>query len=188
LTARTPAERIPNTRTSAAAASEYNGGQLQGAAADNWPVLGGQQGAIYLVKLVPGGVREPHWHPSVWELNFVISGRVRWSVAGPDGTSDSFEGGAGDLVFAPQGHFHYFENASDTDDLVVLIAFNAEVSEPQDDIGIVASLSALPAEVLSAVFKAPAEVFQSIPRNSQRVVIARKPGFERTDRRPEDGQ
>lgn len=161
-----------------AAASSYEGGTLQGAAAENWSILAGQQGSIYLARLKPGGVREPHWHPSAWEFNFVVSGKVRWSLVGPDGTHDGFEGGAGDLVFAPQGHFHYFENASATEDLVVLIAFNSSASEPKDDIGLVASLGAVPPDVLGAVFGASPDLFSQLPRNTERVVIARKPGFK----------
>lgn len=161
-----------------AAGSRYEGGSLQGAIAGNWSILAGQQGSVYLARLKPGGVREPHWHPSAWELNFVVSGKVRWSLVGPDGTHDAFEGGAGDLVFAPQGHFHYFENASETEELVVLIAFNASASEPEDDIGVVASVSALPADVLGAVFGVAPEMFGKLPRNTERVVIARKPGFD----------
>ena len=102
-----------------AAGSSSEGGSLQGAIAANWSILAGLQGSVDLARLKPGGIREPHWHPSAWELNFVVSGKVRWSLVGPNGTHDAFEGGAGDLVFAPQGHFHYFENASDTEELVV---------------------------------------------------------------------
>ncbi len=161
------------------ASSTYPGGSLQGAIAANWSILAGQQGSVYLARLKPGGVREPHWHPSAWELNFVIAGKVRWSLVGPDGTHDAFDGGAGDLVFAPQGHFHYFENASETEELVVLIAFNASSSEPEDDIGVVASVSALPADVLGAVFGVAPEMFDTLPRNTERVVIARKPGYSK---------
>lgn len=154
--------------------SRFDGGDLRGAVADNWSVLKGQQGSVYLARLAPGGVREPHWHPSAWEMNFVVSGRVRWSLVGPGGTSDRFEGKAGDLVFAPQGHFHYFENASDTEDLVVLIVFNTSVAEPDDDIGLVESLSAIPPDVLAAIFGVPADTFKAIPKNRDRVVIASK--------------
>ena len=160
-----------------AAGSDYPGGNLRGATADNWKVLAGQQGSVYLARLHPGGVREPHWHPSAWELNYVISGEVRWTLVGPSGTHDTFEGSAGDLVFAPQGHFHYFENASDAEDLVVLIAFNASATEPGDDIGLAESVSAMPADVLGAIFGAPASVFANLPQQRDRVVIARKPGF-----------
>ncbi len=156
------------------APSVFDGGTLQGATAENWPILSGQQGSVYLARLEPGGVREPHWHPSAWELNFVVSGKARWSLVGPQATHDEFEAGPGDLVFAPQGHFHYFENASGTEDLVVLIVFNASAGEPDDDVGIVASLSAIPPEVLGAVFKTSPDAFRNLPRKIERVTIARK--------------
>jgi oxalate decarboxylase len=154
--------------------STFDGGTLQGASEENWKILSNQQASVYLARLEPGGVREPHWHPSAWELNYVISGKVRWSFAGPQATHDSFEASAGDLVFAPQGHFHYFENASETEDLVVLIVFNAGAGEPDDDVGILASLSAIPPDVLGAVFKTAPEAFANLPRKFERVTIARK--------------
>jgi len=157
-----------------APADLFDGGGLQGAHGDNWPLLQGQQGAIYLARLAPGGVREPHWHPSAWEINFVIQGRVRWSFVGPNSTHDSFEAAKGDVVFAPQGHLHYFENASDTDDLIVLIVFNSSAKEPDDDIGIVQSLKAMPPDVLAAVFGASPETFATLPGKFGRVVIASK--------------
>lgn len=69
---------------------------------------------------------------------------------------------------------------------MVLIAFNASSSEPEDDIGIAASMGALPADVLAAVFdpvfSATPDLFENLPRATERVVIARKPGYE--DGRP----
>ncbi len=51
-------------------------------------MLKDQEGSVYFVHPEVGGMREPHWHPTVWELNYVISGRARWTVMGthPDGT------------------------------------------------------------------------------------------------------
>jgi oxalate decarboxylase len=46
-----------------------------------------------------------------------------------------FEAGKGDVIFAPQGHYHYFENASATEELVALIVFNSDATEPKDGIG-----------------------------------------------------
>ncbi|MFC4560516.1 cupin domain-containing protein [Nocardiopsis mangrovi] len=155
-------------------ASVFDGGQLQGGNGENWPILAGQQAAVYLVRLRPGGIREPHWHPSAWEVNYVISGTVRWVFVGPAGTQDAFEAGAGDVVFAPQGHFHYFENASATDDLDVLIVFNSSATEPDDDIGIVHALSAIPRDVLASVFGTAPDVFDAIPKTLRRVVISRR--------------
>jgi len=62
----------------------------------------------------------------------------------PNGTQDVFEAGKGDVIFAPQAHYHYFENASATEELVALIVFNSDAAEPKDDIGIGQSLTAIP--------------------------------------------
>ncbi len=51
-----------------------------------------------------GGIREPHWHPSAWEINVILAGRSRWVFVGPNGTQDVFEADKGDVIFAPQGH------------------------------------------------------------------------------------
>ena len=57
---------------------------------------------------------------------------------------------------------------------MVLIAFNASSSEPESDIGVIASINALPADVLGI----GPELFGKLPRNIKRVLIARKPGYE----------
>src|SRR6476620_5199756 len=56
----------------------------------------------------PGGIREPHWHPSAWELNIVTSGVAAWVVIDGNGNHESFDQHVGEIVFAPQGSFHYF--------------------------------------------------------------------------------
>jgi hypothetical protein len=38
----------------------FPGGSLQGANSENWPILVGQKGAVYLARLAVGGIREPH--------------------------------------------------------------------------------------------------------------------------------
>ena len=155
------------------APDRFDGGTLRGANADNWKIMRGQEGAVYLVRLEPGGVREPHWHPSAWELNFIISGKARWSILGLQGEHTAFEANKGDLVFAPQGHFHYFENAGE-EDLVVLIVFNTDAAEPRNDIGIVASLSAMPPDVLALFMGVSPQVFENMKRRVLPVTIAKR--------------
>ncbi|WP_228836053.1 cupin domain-containing protein [Nocardia brasiliensis] len=156
----------------------FDGGTLRGANEQNFPVLAGQEGSVYFIHLEPGGIREPHWHPTAWELNYVVSGTVRWTILGthPDGTyrQDTFEANANDLVFAPQGYFHYFENPSTTEPLDVLVIFNTSAQEPNDDLGIVGSLNSIPREVLAACFKVPVSAFDQIPTDVTPVVITRR--------------
>ncbi|MBF6329548.1 cupin domain-containing protein [Nocardia transvalensis] len=165
-------------KLTAAQKSTYDGGYLQGANENTFPILRGQRGAVYFVRLEVGGFREPHWHPTAWELNFVISGKSKWTILGthPDGRyhTTTFEAEQGDLVFAPQGHLHYFENARSDAPLDVLVIFNSSAGEPYDDIGIVASLNAMPRDVLAAAFGVPESTFAPIPAEIEPIVIGRR--------------
>ncbi|QWF78634.1 cupin domain-containing protein [Amycolatopsis sp. CA-230715] len=172
---RQAAHLFPLSKT---APSKFDGGTLRGANEDTFPVLAGQNGSAYLVHLDVGGIREPHWHPSAWELNYIIAGTAKWTILGThaDGSyhNDAFEAGKGDLVFAPTGFFHYFENASTTEGLDVLVIFNTSTAEPNDDIGIVGTLNSLPRDVLGAVFGVPASAFGAIPQKIEPVVITKR--------------
>jgi len=156
---------------------QYDGGYLQGANEQTFPILAGQNGAVYFVQLAPGGIREPHWHPSAWELNYIVSGTANWTILGshPDGSyhQDPFTAGPGDLVFAPTGFFHYFANASTTEPLNVLVVFNSSTPEPNDDLGIVASFNSIPRDILAASFGVPVSAFAAIPDQVVPVVITK---------------
>ena len=115
----------------------------------------------------------------------ILAGRSRWVFVGPNGTQDVFEAGKGDVIFAPQGHYHYFENASATEELVALIVFNSDAAEPKDDIGIGQSLTAIPNDVLSAVLNVPVSVFDQIPtvgRPNRHCEAPRRPDWGQTVR------
>lgn len=165
-------------KLTASEAMKYDGGTLQGAHEGNFPVLVGQQAAVYFVHLDVGGMREPHWHPTAWELNYIISGSATWTILGthPDGRyrRDVFQAHQGDLVFAPQGFFHFFGNASTDRPLQVLIVFNSSAQEPNDDIGIVAAVNSVPREILAASFGVPVTAFDQIPTDIKPVVITKR--------------
>ncbi|RMI28982.1 cupin domain-containing protein [Nocardia stercoris] len=159
----------------AASPDRFDGGTLQGAHEQNFPVLAGQNGAAYFVRLEPGGIREPHWHPTAWELNYHISGTAKWTLLGthPDGSyrTDVFEAHAGDLVFAPQGFFHYFENARTDAPLELLIVFNTSAPETSDDIGLLAAMNSMPRDVTASVLGVPVSALAAIPTEIKPVVI-----------------
>ena len=69
----------------------HDGGSFQQANEDNFPILKGQEASILLLTLQPGGIREPHWHPSAWELNIVTSGVATWVVIDGNGNHESFD-------------------------------------------------------------------------------------------------
>jgi oxalate decarboxylase len=127
-----------------------------------------------LLTLQPGGIREPHWHPSAWELNIVTKGVATWVVIDGNGNYEAFDQHVGDIMFAPQGSFHYFENRG-KDDMSITIIQNTSAPEDKDNIGIGESLSRLPPRVLSAVFGVPEETFSSFKKIDKAIVILRSP-------------
>ena len=153
--------------------SSFDGGSFQQADEENFPILKGQQASIVSLTLQPGGIREPHWHPSAWEINIVTKGVAAWSLVDGDGNHESFDQHVGDVVFAPQGSFHYFENRG-TDDMKIVIIQNTSAAEPKDNIGIGESLSKLPPRVLSALFGVPADTFKSFKKFDDAIVVLRK--------------
>src|SRR5712691_10091570 len=78
-------------------------GTVQGAYEKVFPVVRGQQAAMFLVVLRPKGIREPHWHPTAWEFDYCISGRARMSFVAPNNEWNIFDVEPGQIVFVPQG-------------------------------------------------------------------------------------
>ena len=152
--------------------AKYDGGWFQQADEDVFPILKGQTASIVKLTLVPGGIREPHWHPSAWELNIVTSGVAAWVLVDGNGNHESFDQHVGDVVFAPQGSFHYFENRGPADMKIIIIQ-NTSTPESKDNIGIGESLSLLPPRVLSAVFGVPADTFKPFKKFDSAIVILR---------------
>jgi oxalate decarboxylase len=56
------------------------------------------------------GIVEPHTHPNAAELNYVINGKIRFTVFGPNGEAETSEISQGQVFFVPPGYFHYLEN------------------------------------------------------------------------------
>ena len=74
---------------SALTPTTYDGGSLQQAHEGHFPILTGQEASIQLITLQPGGIREPHWHPSAWEINLVTSGVATWVLIDGNGNKST---------------------------------------------------------------------------------------------------
>ena len=174
---RIPAETITSQshlfHLGAQPVSSFDGGSFQQADEESFPILTGQAASIVLLTLQPGGIREPHWHPSAWEINIVTKGVASWALVDGNGNHESFDQKVGDVVFAPQGSFHYFENRG-SDDMKIVIVQNTSAPEAKDNIGIAESISKLPPRVLSAMFGVPAETFDKFKKYDKAIIILRK--------------
>ena len=153
--------------------SSFDGGSFQQADEENFPILKGQEASIVSLTLQPGGIREPHWHPSAWEINIVTKGVASWALVDGNGNHESFDQKVGDVVFAPQGSFHYFENRG-PGDMKIVIVQNTSAPEAKDNIGIGESISRLPPRVLSAIFGVPEKTFNSFKKIDEAIVVLRK--------------
>jgi oxalate decarboxylase len=137
-----------------------------GMAAD-FPILKGL--ALFLIDLKPTGIIEPHTHPNAAELNYVINGKVRFTVFGPNGQVETSEIGKGQVFFVPPGYFHYLENPDSIRGGTVASFFN---SESPEFIGLVGGLSAYSNEALGSVFNKEPEIFSNLPRQVKNIFIA----------------
>ena len=66
--------------------------------------------AAALVEVVPGALRELHWHPNASEWQYYIEGQGRMGVFAGNGQARTFDFMAGDVGFVPFATGHYVEN------------------------------------------------------------------------------
>lgn len=146
---------------------QTSGGTGKLGMATDFPILRGL--ALFLIELKPTGIIEPHTHPNAGELNYVINGKVRFTVFGPSGQVATSEIGKGQVFFVPAGYFHYLENPDNMSAGAVASFFN---NENPEFIGLVGGLSAYSNQVLGSVFNKEPESFSSLPRQMKNIFIA----------------
>jgi uncharacterized RmlC-like cupin family protein len=76
------------------------------------------------VTTAPGGRTEVHHHGDCETSIYIIKGRARFYSG--EGLRDVVEADEGDFVFVPAREVHVEANASDTDELVVLLSRNCD--------------------------------------------------------------
>jgi oxalate decarboxylase len=89
------------------------GGTVQIADSRNFPA--NTFVASSLVTVVPGGLRELHWHPNADEWQYYIKGKAQVGVftAGPKAQTSNFN--PGDIGYVKQNNGHYVKNTGNTE-------------------------------------------------------------------------
>ncbi len=128
--------------------------------------------SLVSLRMVPGSVREPHWHPDGTELNYVVAGEARLTVFSPDGEVDTFTLTRGQASTIPSGYFHHIENIG-RDELHMTVFFSSSLP---GDIGISGALSAYANDVLGASFDLDPKFFAALPKISEDVLVVRGGG------------
>lgn len=144
---------------------QTHGGYVQAALKDHLPVLEGL--GILGFGLNPQGVVEPHWHTNAGELIYIIKGKTRITVMGPDGNPEVLEVNGGQGAFAPASHFHNIENVGDDD--VEVIAFFSD-AQP-DFIGVGEVVGSYSNEMLGSIFNVSPDYFDQFKKPSGPLII-----------------
>jgi uncharacterized RmlC-like cupin family protein len=76
-----------------------------------------------VVTTAPGGKTRIHHHGECETSIFIVSGRARYTW-GPTGLEQSMDAGPDDFIYIPAGEVHVEENASPTEQLVVVLTRN----------------------------------------------------------------
>lgn len=108
-------------------AKTHPGGWSKEANVTNFPVS--EKLAGVLMQLVPGGLRELHWHANAAEWAYVFSGHCRVTTIDPQNQSQVADFGPGDVWYFPRGHGHSIQGIGSEPCLFVLIFDNGYFSE-----------------------------------------------------------
>lgn len=89
-------------------AQRFPGGSVRIVDSSNFPIS--QTVAAALVEILPGGMRELHWHPNNDEWQYYLTGQGRMTVFAGNGVSRTFDYRAGDVGDVPFAFGHYIQN------------------------------------------------------------------------------
>jgi oxalate decarboxylase len=148
------------------------GGSAKEATVKQLPISTGLAGVS--MRLKPGGLRELHWHANAAEWAFVVKGRVRTTVIGPDGLSETNDFDPGDVWYFPRGHGHAVQNLGQEEAHFVLVFDDGGFSEYRT-FSVTDWLGHTPAAVLARGLGLPEEAFAKFPREELFIPQGRVP-------------
>ncbi|GAQ88714.1 oxalate decarboxylase [Klebsormidium nitens] len=113
--------------------------------------------------VVPGGVREPHWH-TVNEFAYVTGGKGTIQTVGPTGADTySYDAVPGNLFFFPTGYSHTIRNPpGNTDNFTLFIVWST--SDELQSVDLEESFDVISSGILGQAFGVNPQVFSSLPK------------------------
>lgn len=95
-------------------------------------------------------LREPHWHPTHWEVDYAVQGKGELGIVTPDDQQNISRLEPGDIGFIPMGWAHYIRNVGNTD-LIWVLVFN----NPLTDIGLSTMFGGMPTSTFTQTLGVP---------------------------------
>ncbi|QES88437.1 cupin domain-containing protein [Rhizosphaericola mali] len=119
-----------------------------------------------LIEIMPGGLRELHWHPNADEWQYFLEGTAEVGVFLAQGhfVKDEYE--AGDLGYAPMGAGHYIKNTGNTV-LKVLVGFN---SGHYQSVDLSEWIAQNPKDIIQGNFGISDETYAALPKKAKRFI------------------
>ncbi len=126
------------------------------------------------MRLIKGGMRELHWHPSA-EWAYMIYGNARITAVDADGKSFVNDVTEGDLWLFPGGIPHSLQGLG-PDGCKFLLVFNEGNYNEFATFLLTDWFAHTPKEVLAKNFGVPEETFATVPKKELFIFPAREPG------------
>ncbi len=152
-------------RLAASTPQVFTGGSIYTATNANIPALTGL--SINLLEVLPGAVREIHWHPNAAELNYCLEGEGEIGVLSTTGESATFAISPGAIAFLPIGDAHYIRNTG-SGLLRLLIGFSNEDASHQT---LSETLPWVPSDLLNQTLGVPAGTLPILPPRGDLAIV-----------------
>ena len=88
---------------------ESAGGTIHAASSAEFPASTAM--SCLFIRLKPGAMQELHWHPDANEMHYIVSGRARVTMFGPDKHLAMAELEAGDCAYIPRNAAHMIQTS-----------------------------------------------------------------------------
>jgi oxalate decarboxylase len=115
------------------------------------------------MRLLPGAIRELHWHALAAEWAYVLTGRCRATVISPNGQSEISDFEVGDTWYFPRGHGHLLQGMG-PGECHLLLGFDSGHFSEFGTFGISDWIAHTRPSILARNLNLPEAVFANFPK------------------------
>ena len=148
------------------------GGTVTEVTEENFPIFKGNDAGVFYLVTKPGALREPHWHPNAWEMDYCVAGKGELGVVTPSGEQRAQVLSPGDIGFIPQGWAHYIRNVG-PDDMKFVVVFNNSLP---NDIGLSTMFGGMPTSTFSQTLGVPPSTLDGVRKSPKTLLIVQRRG------------